>query len=244
MGGQRCAGSGADGRLSIFAAVYRVLRRAVRTVRRPSQSGADLVLLSCPWPEWRYTFSQRAARVRRLRRGPGAAPRRHVLCLVAPVGTVMNHTIRQATLSDVETLVRLMKDFYAEADFELPETSAARTFAALLDDWRYGQVWLVEVEGQAVGFVVLTVSFSMEYGGLRGFVDDFFIAPKHRNKGLGHAALEEVKRACGQRGVRALLVEVGPQNDAALSAYKHVGFADTGHALLKLQLAPAVHQRV
>lgn len=156
----------------------------------------------------------------------------------------MSHMIRPATLSDIETLVRLIKDFYAESGFDLPETSAARTFAALLDDWRFGQVWLVEVDGHPAGFVVLTVSFSMEYGGLRGFVDDFFISPKYRNQGLGHAALEEVKRACRQRGVRALVVEVGPQNDAALSAYKHVGFVDTGHALLKLELAPAVHQRV
>ena len=156
----------------------------------------------------------------------------------------MDHRIRTATLSDVDTLARLIRDFYAESNFPLSEVSAARTFAALLEDWRHGQVWLIQAGDEPAGFVVLTVSFSMEYGGLRGFVDDFFVTPRYRNQGLGHAALEEVKRACAHRGVRALLVEVGPQNDAALSAYRHVGFSDTGHVLLKLQLAPAVHQRL
>jgi ribosomal protein S18 acetylase RimI-like enzyme len=148
---------------------------------------------------------------------------------------------RLATLSDVDVLVRLMRDFYAESAFVLHERPAARTFAALLEDPRFGQVWMMEYDDRPAGFVVLTVGFSMEYGGLRGFVDDFYVAAPYRNRGLGHAALEEVKRACRNRGVRALLVEVSPDNEAALSAYRSVGFADMGHSLLKLELAPAVH---
>ena len=96
---------------------------------------------------------------------------------------------------------------------------------------------MIEHDGHPAGFVVLTVSFSMEYGGLRGFVDDFFVAPQYRNRGLGHAALEEVKRACRRRGVRALMVETGPDNDAALNAYRRAGFVDSGHCLLTLPLA-------
>lgn len=147
------------------------------------------------------------------------------------------HLIRLATLTDVDALVRLMREFYAESNFSLSEQSASRAFEALLDDSRLGQVWMIEHDGHPAGFVVLTVSFSMEYGGLRGFVDDFFVAPQYRNRGLGHAALEEVKRACRRRGVRALMVETGPDNDAALNAYRRAGFVDSGHCLLTLPLA-------
>ena len=146
-------------------------------------------------------------------------------------------TTRLATLTDVDALVRLMQQFYAEADFTLSEDRAARAFEALLDDSRLGQVWMIEHDGHPAGFVVLTVAFSMEYGGLRGFVDDFYVAPQYRRRGLGHAALEEVKNACRRRGVRALLVETGPDNDAAISAYRSVGFEDSGRSLLTLPLA-------
>ena len=149
----------------------------------------------------------------------------------------MAQTVRLATLTDIETLVRLMKHFYAEANFTLSEQGAERAFESLLDDTRLGQAWMIEDDGHPAGFVVLTVGFSMEYGGLRGFVDDFYVAPQYRRRGLGHAALEEVKRACRRRGVRALLVETGPDNDAAMSAYRSVGFEDTGHRLLTLPLA-------
>ena len=148
------------------------------------------------------------------------------------------HLIRLATLTDVDALVRLMRQFYAEANFPLSEDIAARTFETLLDDSRLGQVWVIESDGHPAGFVVLTVSFSMEFGGLRGFVDDFYVSPQYRNRGLGHAALEEVKRACIRRGVRALLVETGPDNQAALTAYRSVGFTDSGRCLLMLPLAP------
>ena len=49
--------------------------------------------------------------------------------------------------------------------------------------------------------------------------------------------LEEVKRACRRRGLRSLVVEVPPGNTAALSAYRSVGFDDSGRSLLTLSLA-------
>lgn len=144
---------------------------------------------------------------------------------------------RLATLTDIDVLVRLLRQFYSEAAVSLSERAASQAFESLLDDSRLGQVWVMEEDGHPAGFVVLTVSFSMEYGGLRGFVDDFYVSPPYRRRGLGHAALEEVKRLCRRRGVRALMVETGPDNEAAMSAYRSVGFVDSGRRLLSLPLA-------
>lgn len=147
------------------------------------------------------------------------------------------HVVRLATLTDIDSLVRLMQQFYAESNLSISEHAASRAFEALLDDSRLGQAWMIEYDGHEAGFVVLTVSYSMEYAGLRGFVDDFYVSPPYRRRGLGHAALEEVKRACRRRGVRALVVEAGPDNEAAMSAYRSVGFEDSGECLLTLPLA-------
>lgn len=148
----------------------------------------------------------------------------------------------RATEADVPALVGLMREFYAEASFPLPEAAAARTFAALIGDPHLGQVWLMTVGGEPAGFVVLTVCFSMEYGGLRGFVDDFFVAPAFRRQGLGAAALAAVRAECEARGVRAVLVETSEDNEKALSVYRRAGFADSGHLLMTLPLAAPVHE--
>ena len=95
--------------------------------------------------------------------------------------------------------------------------------------------------GEPAGYVVLTVSFSMEYGGLRGFVDDLFVRRGFRGRGLAAAALDELRRTAEDLGVRALLVEVGPENDTARRVYRRIGLEDTGHVLLALPLATPVH---
>jgi len=134
-----------------------------------------------------------------------------------------------------------MTEFYAEAGYPLPAEAAARTFEKLIREPRLGQVWLLSCDAEPAGFIVLTLSFSMEYGGLRGFVDDFFVRQLYRRRGLGAAALAEVQRTCATLGVRALLVEVGPENDPAQRVYRRAGFADSGHTLLTLPLLAPVH---
>jgi GNAT superfamily N-acetyltransferase len=148
---------------------------------------------------------------------------------------------RPAGPDDIPALGSLMIEFYAEAQFSLPRAAAEQTFAALLAAPEMGQAWLLESDGEAAGFVVLTVSFSMEYGALRGFVDDFFVAKPYRRRGLGSFALQAVKEECDRRGVRALLVETGATNDVALSVYHRAGFVDTGHQLLKIEVGAPLH---
>ena len=150
--------------------------------------------------------------------------------------------VTPATVADVPALVGLMREFYAESGFPLPEAQAARTFERLLAVPEQGAVWLMTADGQPAGFIVLTVAFSMEYGGLRGFVDDLFVVPRFRRQGLAGAALQAVRQACADRGVRALLVETALENEQAVRVYRRAGFAETGRLLLSMPLATPVHE--
>ncbi|GJG86297.1 hypothetical protein tb265_14780 [Gemmatimonadetes bacterium T265] len=156
-------------------------------------------------------------------------------------GARVTPEIRPAAAADVPALVALMTAFYAEADFPLPAGPAARAFAALLADARLGGAWIAEADGEAVGHAVLTVGFSMEYGGLRGFVDDLYVRPAARGRGAGAVLLAAVRASAAARGVRALHVEVGPDNHTARRLYARAGYADSGHLFLSLPLAAPVH---
>ena len=146
-----------------------------------------------------------------------------------------------ASAADLARLAELMVEFYAEASFTLAPDRAERAFGSLLDQPERGRVWLLEADGVPAGFVVLTLAYSMEYGALRGFVDDFFVRAEHRRHGLGALALSTVRDACVQLGALALLVEVGPQNRDGLSVYGRAGFTDTGHLLMKAELGAGLH---
>jgi GNAT superfamily N-acetyltransferase len=155
---------------------------------------------------------------------------------------LLEASVRIARRDDVRALVALMTEFYGEAGYSLAPEPATRAFTTLLDDPRLGRVWLVESDAVPVGYLVLTLGFSMEFGGLRGFVDDFFVRPTARGKGLGAAALEAVKRECAALGVRALLVETGPAGHPARRLYARAGFQETGRVLLSQAFASATHE--
>lgn len=153
----------------------------------------------------------------------------------------MKPQVRAATANDVTALVALMSAFYAEGQYSLPPLPAARAFHAMLAEPHWGAIWLAEEAATAIGYVVLTLGFSMEYGGLRGVVDDFYVRPRSRGRGIGAALLAAVRSACMERGVRVLHVEVGPENLTALRLYERAGYVDCEHRLLSLPLAAPVH---
>ena len=151
--------------------------------------------------------------------------------------------MREAVVGDVRTLVELMAEFYAESDYVLDRRRADAAFTVLLSDPRLGRVWLIEQASAAVGYVVVTFVYGMEYGGLMAFVDDFFVRPAFRNSGLGTAALAAARDACAMLGVRAMAVEVAGDNDPALAVYRRTGFAMTDRKLMVLALAAPTHEQ-
>jgi ribosomal protein S18 acetylase RimI-like enzyme len=149
--------------------------------------------------------------------------------------------VRAAGAADVDLLVELMTEFYAEADFRLDAERAGAAFDELLGSPSLGRVWIAEVDGRAAAYVVLTLGYSMEYGGRDAFVDDLFVRPAFRDRGIGRLLLAEVRRACEALGVRALHLEVGRDNDPAQALYRRIGFVESGRQLLTLQLAQPTH---
>jgi GNAT superfamily N-acetyltransferase len=149
--------------------------------------------------------------------------------------------MRKATLADVPQLVTMMAEFYSDSSYVLNPRRATDAFTALLADERLGHVWIIRSGSEDVGYVVVTLCHSMTYGGLAAIVDDFFVRPAFRGLGLGKRALQEAGAYCASHGIRAVHVETGRDNAAALAVYRRAGFRDTDLAHLTLGLADPTH---
>ena len=166
--------------------------------------------------------------------------RLHPNPLPTSAGVCDYQPMRQALPEDVDRLVALMDEFYAAAGYKLDHQRAASAFAALLAAERLGRVWFIQSGVCDVGYVVVTYCFSMEYGGLCAILDDLFIQPPFRSRGLGKAALAEVRSFCESKGVRAINVETGHDN-AVAQGYRRTGFVNTDRQLMTLKLAEPSH---
>ena len=92
--------------------------------------------------------------------------------------------------------------------------------------------WLLETNRQFVGYLVLAFAFSFEFGGRNAFIDELYVVPEYRRRGIGWQALQFAVRTARQGGVSALHLEVSPKNLAALELYRRAEFLDHDRYLM------------
>ncbi len=85
---------------------------------------------------------------------------------------------------------------------------------------------------RVVGYLAVTLGFSLEYRGRDAFIDELFIEPGSRGLGLGREALEIAERYCRECGVRALHLEVERHHQSAFELYRRTGFEDHDRYLM------------
>ncbi len=140
-----------------------------------------------------------------------------------------------AAPSAARILLDLMEQFYAEERYPFERERARAALEPFLSDPKLGRTWLFKDGEVAVGYFVLTLGWSLEYGGRDAFVDELFVSPSHRGRGLGRRALEVIEEACRELGVQALHLEVEKEN-AAAELYRKSGFEEHHRRLMSKRI--------
>ena len=121
----------------------------------------------------------------------------------------------------LEPFVRAYHEF--EHITSTPE-SRRLALQQLLENAALGRIWLIEVSGEAVGYVALCFGYTIEFAGRDGFIDEFFITERHRGRGIGRQVLERIADEARRCSVKALHLEVARTNTAAARLYRAGGF--------------------
>ena len=150
---------------------------------------------------------------------------------------------RRAGLEDLETLLALMAEFYAESGDPFDAADARQAFVRLIEDPRLGSAWLLAVDQNVAGYFVMTLGFSVGFGGTVVTLDDLFVRPAWRGRGLGRSALGELRNEATSLGVRALHLEVEPENVVAMALYRSEGFRERTLHSMVAPLPSPVHER-
>ena len=144
----------------------------------------------------------------------------------------MNPAFRIAGPHDLETLLPFVREFWVIERIPYVEPAVRGALAGILANPELGRVVVIEVESRPVGYYVLTLGYSLEYLGRDAFVDELYLRPPQRGRGVGSRALEHAAGLCGELGVGALHLEVDHVNPRARALYERVGFAVHERALM------------
>jgi ribosomal protein S18 acetylase RimI-like enzyme len=130
----------------------------------------------------------------------------------------------EARDADMAELMAMMLSFYAELGEPFDATRTERVLRALLEDASHGAVWVSRTEERAVGYLVVTHGYSLEFGGRLAVVDEVYTVPELRGQGLGARALALAEEHGRRQGFSALRLEVHHENRRALALYERHGY--------------------
>lgn len=154
----------------------------------------------------------------------------------------MNYSHTLASPNDINQIIDLCRalneedlDFTGEVHFD---KNAVRTaLEELVATPSLGRVWLICSDEKPIGYAVLTFGFSLESHGRDGIIDEIYIAPAYRGRGIGTQVMKSVEVEARQLGLKKLYLEVERNNHRAKSLYLKLGFEDFDRHLLNKQLS-------
>lgn len=137
----------------------------------------------------------------------------------------MSAALTLATADHFERLLPLVTAFHTEAGIGTDETQRAEGLRPLLEGCPLGVAYLIGPPRAPIGYIVVSFGWSLEFGGMDGFVDEIFVRPGVRGRGVASEVLLTLPRALADVGLKALHLEVNAQDTAARRLYKRAGFS-------------------
>lgn len=137
----------------------------------------------------------------------------------------MENSFRTASPADLPILVEMVSLLYAEdpsPQHPTPEHTR-RTFGELERHPEKGRIWLLLYDGNVAGYSILVYFWSNEYGGNKIIIDELFVLPGFRGKGISTAFFRHLEHEYTSMAV-AFELEVTPDNAAARRLYERLGF--------------------
>jgi ribosomal protein S18 acetylase RimI-like enzyme len=154
------------------------------------------------------------------------------------VSSVSQITFRPATKDDKANLLRMMGELAEQEPgaYYFDEPVVRRVLGEFLAALNLGRVWIFSEGAAPAGYIVLTLGYSFEYHGRDAFVDELYVEPQYRRRGIARQALRFVEEQARKMGVQAIHLEVDHGNDPARELYRGSGYEDHGRYLVTKRL--------
>ena len=135
----------------------------------------------------------------------------------------MQNMIRNIQERDREEVLSLMRTFYASD--AVWSNGSDEIFAADVDaclsNSPYIEGYVFEGESGLQGYAMVAKSFSTEFGKPCMWLEDIYVAPEFRDRGIGSAFMSFIQNKYPDAIFR---LEVEPENERAVHVYEKCGF--------------------
>ncbi len=114
----------------------------------------------------------------------------------------------------------------AEHDLPADPVMVATAVAGILADERTGFILVARRPAQLIGVAYVAMIWSLEHGGLSSWLEELYVLPDWRGRGVGADLLRAGMDEARSRGCVAMDLEVTEDHVRAARLYEREGFAE------------------
>jgi GNAT superfamily N-acetyltransferase len=142
--------------------------------------------------------------------------------------------VKRLTEGDVEAFAAMVVALYAEDAGPVTMTlERARAQARAMLAGAPAEAW---VDDSGVGYAILVPFWSNEFGGPMLYLDEVYVVPDARGRGVGTAIVAWARAEAQRRGCVRLALEVNHDNPRARRLYERLGFEVEARSTLGVRL--------
>ena len=139
-------------------------------------------------------------------------------------------SIAAVRAGDVATAVDLLAAQLREHDIATVEEQLRAVVQAVVDDERHGFMLLARAGDRTAGIAYAATHLSAEHGGVIGWLEELYVVPDWRGRGVGSRLLAEVISRAQQLRWRAVELEVVRGHERAAALYVRHAFVEAQRA--------------
>lgn len=145
---------------------------------------------------------------------------------------------RFAAHDDIPAIVSLVAEYWAFEGLEdFDDQDVTQQLDYLLSDRRLGDVWVSGHGDALAGYLIAVYVFSLEHKGLTAEIDEFYVLPAYRGRGIGQALLLAAEARFRELHCTNVSLQIGRDNETARLFYRDRGYSDrAGFELLDKML--------
>lgn len=144
----------------------------------------------------------------------------------------MSAVLTLATRDHEKQLDALVAAYHREAAISLTDEARQNGVFPLLDGIPHGVIYLIGPARAPIGYIVISFGWSLEFGGMDGFIDEIYIRPGVRKRGIASEVLQSLPRALSGAGLKALHIEIDRTAQTGQTLYRKAGFTPRGEQML------------
>ena len=149
----------------------------------------------------------------------------------------MSAALHLAQPEHLEQIMTLVATFQDEEGIDQSGENRRAALAPLLDGSPYGAIYIIGPTRAPIGIIIVTFTWSVEFGGMDGLIEALYIRPPVRGRGIASEVLIQLPKALADAGVRMLHLQVAHDNETAKRLFLRSGFKpDEAYLLMSRRL--------